>query len=106
MEVGQFLHGIKIRSKVLAHRQQTVGSSAAGLDNIPEPLEEIKRVVIRNLTQPMQWRADGGDPTAVEAMYAFANDLVVLDVNDLSLFSMVRAPDATDNVDVRIIYLC
>lgn len=105
---SSYLHGVQVHFEVLAHAQITVGTGAVGLPSIPSgDLEaQIKRVVIRNLGQPIQWVGDGSDPTQSYAFPALADEVFVYDGRDLSKFKMVRAPAATADADVRIIYLC
>jgi hypothetical protein len=85
----------------LGHQQVTVTTAAVALPSLPEG---TKRVVIRPLSDPINFRDDGVDPTSTTGMYIFADELFVYDTEPTASFKMIRAADAADDVDVRIAY--
>lgn len=99
---ARFEQGSVITYSALGHEQLTVGSTAVGLPNLPN-LDRLRRVVIRNLNQPINWQDDGNDPTSSTGFHALADEIVVYD-GEFDLIKFIRASTATADADVRIAY--
>lgn len=95
--------GLQIKYSPLGHAQVTVGLSAVGLSSIPN-LSRVRRIVIRNLGQPINWRDDGTDPTGTTGMVALKDEILVYDGDKADQFKMIRNSAATGDADVRIAY--
>lgn len=97
-----FEQGLQILYNPLGVYAVTVGSSAEALPSLPD-LGKLRRVVVRGLGQPWEWRDDGVDPDGSNGFHQLADEIVVFD-NDFSQLKLVRASTATADVDMRIAY--
>ena len=95
--------GLQIKFVPLGHITQVVSTVAVSLPSLPD-LARLRRVVIRNLDQPICWRDDGIDPTASTGMKALKDEVLVYDGSRPDLFKMIRATDAIADSSVRIAY--
>lgn len=95
--------GLQIQFNPLGHFSLTVSTIAVGLPNLPD-LSRIRRVIIRNLGQPVNWRDDGTDPTGSTGFAALSDEIIVYDGNIPQQFKIIRASGATGDCDCRIAY--
>ena len=85
------------------HQQVTLGSTAQGLPVPAVAWSRIRRVVVRNLGQPIDWTADGNNPDGITSFKSLADEIVVLDT-DFENFRMIVSPGSAGNADVRVAY--
>jgi hypothetical protein len=85
----------------LGHFQVTVSSAAVPLPSIPA---EARRVVIRSLGQPINFRDDGTPPTGTSGFPILADEWIIYDTVPTTNFEMISASTATGDADVRISY--
>lgn len=85
----------------LGHFQVTVSSAAVALPSIPA---EARRVVIRSLGQPINFRDDGTDPDGSTGFPILADEWIIYDTVPTANFKMITSSAATGNADVRISY--
>lgn len=85
----------------LGHFQVTVSTAAITLPTIPA---EARRVIIRSLGQPINYRDDGTSPTASTGFPILADEWIVYDTVPTAAFKMIRAASATADADVRIAF--
>lgn len=99
-----FEQGVVVQYAGHGHAQVNVGSTSQAL---PAPAQvdwsRIRRVVVRNLGQPIDWTNDGTVPDGTTSFKSLSDEIVVLDV-DFENFRMRTSPDATATADVRIAY--
>jgi hypothetical protein len=98
-----FEQGVVILYDGHGHQNVTVGTSPASLPTPSVGWGRVRRVVVRNLGQPIDWTNDGTTPDGETSMKSLSDDVVVLDTDFLN-FRMVRSPDATADADVRVAY--
>lgn len=87
--------------RALGHEKITVSSVAIALPSIPAG---TRRVVIRPLDQPINFRDDGTDPTADAGFPIFANEFFIYDTEPDANFKMITSAAATGDADVRVAY--
>lgn len=85
----------------LGHFQVTVSGSAVPLPTIPP---EARRVVIRTLGQPINFRDDGTSPTGTTGFPMLADEWIVYDTVPTIDFEMILGSTATGDADVRVSY--
>lgn len=95
-------NGQQIRQIPLGHAQVTVSTSVVGLPSIPDR-KRVRKVVVRPVDQPINYRDDGQDPTTTTGMHLFAGDAFVYD-GDPDLWRMCTDAAATGSADVRVAY--
>lgn len=99
---ARFEQGLLVTYSALGHEQLTVGTTAVGLPNLPD-LAKLRRVVVRNLGEPMNWRDDGTSPTANTGFPSLADEIMVFD-GDFEQLEFIRSASAGNDIDVRIAY--
>jgi hypothetical protein len=95
-------NGVQIAYIPLGHVQVSVGTTVVALPSLPAR-DRIRRVTIRVLGQPINFRDDGVDPTGAVGFPLLADETLVYD-GDPELFRMRTDSTATGNADVRIAY--
>ena len=98
--VTRFQNGQIVVHNPMGYAQVTVGGSAVGLPGLPD-VERVRRVMIRVLGGPINFRDDGVDPTDSEGFTILKDEVFVYD-GDFERFRMVK--DDVADADVRIIY--
>lgn len=83
----------------LGHSVISLGGSPTGL-SAPDL---TRRVVLRTLGQPLNYRDDGIAPTGSVGFPLLADEVLIYD-GDPALFQMVVASTATGNADVRLAF--
>lgn len=103
--------GLIILQHPLGHFEATVSTTPEPLPGLNTVLtaqedrpERIRRVVIRNVGQPMVWTDDGTDPTGSHGMPSLADEVLIYDGSDLDQLRFARSPSATADVDLRVAY--
>lgn len=96
-------NGSRITYRSLGREQITATATPGFLQNLPADLSALRRVVIRNLKQPICWSDDGSAADPTTSFYQYADEIFVTDAS-FNQISLVRAADATADVDVRILY--
>lgn len=83
----------------LGHQQVTVSTGVTTLS----PPAGAKRMHLRSLGQPINWRDDGVDPSSTSGFPILSDEWLLYDaeVND---FRMTTGSTATGDADVRIAY--
>lgn len=89
-----------LAAHAVLHAQVTVGTIAVGLPDVPD---RVRRILIRVVGQPVNWRDDGVPPTGTTGMPLLADESLVFDA-DPDTFRLIRAASATANADVRVAY--
>lgn len=89
--------GTQGRFAVLNHANVIADAGGQSLPDLPNE-GRLRRIVMRP-TGDITFTLDGSDPTAEEAMYALADEIVVLDCAAEGVLV------AGANVDVKLIYL-
>lgn len=85
----------------LGHFQVTVSSTPLPLPSIPSG---ARRVAIRSLGQPINFRDDGTDPDAGNGFPILTDEWLIYDTVPTTAFKMVLGTGATGDADVRIAY--
>lgn len=98
-----FEQGVVVQFIGHGHEAVSVGASVETLPPPSVDWSRIRRVVVRNLGQPIDWTNDGNDPDGVASFKSLADEIIVLDT-DFENFRMTASPDATGAADVRIAY--
>jgi hypothetical protein len=93
--------GLQVRYAPLGHFEVTVGATAVGLPNIPNP-ERVRRIVIRPLGEAIVFTDDGTTPSASHGMPLLEDEILVYDGQEAEDFQMIRR--AAADADVRVIY--
>lgn len=83
----------------LGHQQVTVSSGVTTLS----PPANTRRMHLRALGQPVNWRDDGVDPTSTSGFPLLADEWLDYD-SDVSDFRLTLASTAVGDSDVRIAY--
>lgn len=103
--------GLIILQHPLGHFQADVSTTPVSLPGLTTVLaaqderpERIRRVVLRNVGQPMVWTDDGSAPSSTHGMVAQADEVLIYDGSDLSQLQFIRAADATADVDLRVAF--
>ena len=97
--------GVVVQYDGHGHLSQSVSTTPVALPAPPNGISwgRIRRVVVRNLGQPIDWTSDASTPDGVNSFRSLADEIVVLDT-DFQNFRMVQSPSATGAADVRIAY--
>ena len=96
-------NGVRITYRPLGHEKLNVGTTAVGFQSLPADIDSIRRVVVRNLGQPVCWRDDGINPTGSTGFYQYKDEVWVTD-SAFTQIKLIRAVEATGDADCRIIY--
>lgn len=100
-----FQGGTQVRYEVVALGQANIGTSAAGLPNLPPNWKDrVSRVVLRSIGQPINIDPLGS-PTSTTGWPLLKDEIIVFDGADLETFKMIRASTASGDADVRIMYM-
>lgn len=101
--MAKFEQGILVLYGPLGHASETVSTSAVPLPDLPD-VHRVRRVVIRTVDQPVNYRDDGTPPTDSTGMYLASGEVLVYDGDDPAAVELILAADATGDADVRVAY--
>lgn len=95
--------GIQVLFRPLGIAKTTVSTTPVGLPSVPTS-GRIRRVVIRALNQPIEYRDDGTTPDGSNGFRLLADEVLVYDGEDPSAVQLIRASSASGDADVRVAY--
>lgn len=81
------------------HFTVSVTNVAVGLPSLPE---DVRRMVLRSMAAPINWRDDGTDPTLSSGMPVLTDEPLIYDGDVMSTFKMIRSTGV--DADVRVAY--
>jgi len=83
----------------LGHSQVTVST---GVTSVTPPTG-TKKMHLRTLGQPINWKDDGTSPSSTDGFPLLADEWLNYD-NDFTVFKMTLSVDATGDADVRMAF--
>lgn len=83
----------------LGHVQATVST---GVTSVTPP-SGTKRMHLRSLGQPINWKDDGNSPSSTDGFPLLADEWLNYD-NEFTVFKMTLSVDATGDADVRMAF--
>jgi hypothetical protein len=105
MAGGLFLGGQIVRYYNLGHFNTTLDATAQQLPGLGTvDLSRVLRVVLRPVDQPMEFREDGVAVAVGEGMPAFSGEIIVTDVYDPRLITVILGSGATGSGRLSVIY--